>query len=318
MNQSANSIDQTQSDYERWMTSGPFHPKGIEPGAFVGPWRPVRVFGFEAFEHSSNAPRFERTHRDVRLDGSAHYYALFQLFGASVIVQHDQSVQIAEGDVALVDSTQPATCASNNGSARGLCVHLPRQPLVFQLGFEPQGGVCGRHGTVASRLLFHAVRDAASANGSPSSRADSYMQLALYDLLGALFAPSQPGPVPRHAAKLFARICGVIKDRCTDPDFSPYEAAAEAGISLRYLQTLFTKHGQTCSQYIYSLRLDNAARLLHRRMSLGTRQPLSDIAYACGFHDYTHFARKFRQRFGYSPGAHSGEQATMAIDPVPI
>jgi AraC-like DNA-binding protein len=32
-------------------------------------------------------------------------------------------------------------------------------------------------------------------------------------------------------------------------------------------------------------------------------QPLSDIAYACGFRDYTHFARRFRQRFGTTPGA---------------
>ena len=31
--------------------------------------------------------------------------------------------------------------------------------------------------------------------------------------------------------------------------------------------------------------------------------PISEIAYVCGFRDYTHFARKFRQRFGYSPGA---------------
>jgi AraC-like DNA-binding protein len=35
-------------------------------------------------------------------------------------------------------------------------------------------------------------------------------------------------------------------------------------------------------------------------------QPLSEIAYACGFRDYTHFARKFRHRFGHAPGAHSG------------
>jgi AraC-like DNA-binding protein len=40
-----------------------------------------------------------------------------------------------------------------------------------------------------------------------------------------------------------------------------------------------------------------------QKPSLGTGQPLSEIAYACGFRDYTHFARKFRQRFGYSPGA---------------
>ena len=54
-----------------------------------------------------------------------------------------------------------------------------------------------------------------------------------------------------------------------DPNFGPNEVAAEAGISLRYLQKLFTEHGSTCSEFIYSLRLDQAARLLHRRGSLG-------------------------------------------------
>jgi AraC family transcriptional activator of tynA and feaB len=37
---------------------------------------------------------------------------------------------------------------------------------------------------------------------------------------------------------------------------------------------------------------------------LDTRQPISQIAYASGFSDYTHFARQFRRRFGHSPGAH--------------
>jgi AraC family transcriptional regulator, positive regulator of tynA and feaB len=83
-----------------------------------------------------------------------------------------------------------------------------------------------------------------------------------------------------------------------DPDFGPREVAAVAGISLRYLQKLFTAHGSTCSEFIYSLRLDHAARLLHRRASLGTSQPLSEIAYACSFRDLRH-------RFGYSPGARS-------------
>jgi AraC family transcriptional regulator, positive regulator of tynA and feaB len=132
------------------------------------------------------------------------------------------------------------------------------------------------------------------------------------DLLGALFAPSDPSPVSRHADKLFARIRGVVKDGFADPDFGPREVAAVAGISLRYLQKLFTAHGSTCSELIYSLRLDHAARLLHRRASLGTSQPLSEIAYACGFRDYTHFARKFRQRFGHSPGAAARDAVALA------
>jgi AraC-like DNA-binding protein len=133
------------------------------------------------------------------------------------------------------------------------------------------------------------------------------MQLAVYDLVGALFAPSGPWLGSRHADKLFARIRSIIKGGFADPNFGPNEVAAEARISLRYLQKIFTERGSTCSELIYSLRLDHAARLVHRRASLRTMQPLSEIAYACGFRDYTHFARKFRNRFGYAPGAHLEE-----------
>jgi AraC-like DNA-binding protein len=86
------------------------------------------------------------------------------------------------------------------------------------------------------------------------------MQLAVYDLLGALLAPSDPAPLSLHSDRLFKRICDVIKDRFADPDFGPYEIAAEVGISLHYLQKLFTIRGATCSGLIQSLRLDQAAR----------------------------------------------------------
>jgi AraC-like DNA-binding protein len=58
--------------------------------------------------------------------------------------------------------------------------------------------------------------------------------------------------------------------------------------------------------------LNDAARLLDRRRLLDTKEPISAIAYACGFRDYTHFARKFRHRFGYPPGAHSAAQDRAA------
>src|SRR5262249_11518195 len=98
-------------------------------------------------------------------------------------------------------------------------------------------------GLAPARLLFDLVRDADKADGLATSAADSYMQLAIYDLIGALFAPSDPSPVSRHADRLFARIRDIIKDGFADPDFGPREVAAETGISLRYLQKLFTARG---------------------------------------------------------------------------
>jgi AraC family transcriptional activator of tynA and feaB len=112
---------------------------------------------------------------------------------------------------------------------------------------------------------------------------DSYMQLAIYDLIGALFAPSDPSHASRPGDRLFARIRGVVKDGFADPDFSPREVAAEAGISLRYLQKLFTARGLTCSEFIYSLRLDHAGHLLHRRATTTFRLHWINVEPISGF-----------------------------------
>jgi AraC family transcriptional regulator, positive regulator of tynA and feaB len=131
------------------------------------------------------------------------------------------------------------------------------------------------------------------------------------------------------------------KNGFADPDFDPRKVAAKVGISLQKqttsrrpsalvktalrlkskmgnqclaLQKLFTQRGLTSSEFIYSLRLDHAAHLLHRRALLGTSQSLSEIAYASGFSDYTHFARKFRLRFGHPPGAHSAGDAASTVE----
>jgi AraC family transcriptional regulator, positive regulator of tynA and feaB len=314
MHQSNDYLGTKQMDYETWRAMvRPLCGRhdlvvDADPSDFSGSLRSLSVCGLPAVEVYCNAHRFERTDRHVRLDDVDHYNAVFQVAGQSTICQNDQCAQLAVGDVALFDVSRPITCVSEK-SARRLCLELPRRSLISHLGFEPLGGVSGRSGTAAGRLLYDVVLDALKATEATCPRVDSYMQLAIYDLLGALFAPSDPSPASSHPTnKLFMRIHGLIKDRFADPDFGPAEAASAAGISLRYLQKLFTQRGSTCSEFIYSLRLKHAARLLDRRRLLSVREPISAIAYDCGFRDYTHFARKFRHRFGYAPGDYSNAQ----------
>ena len=303
-----------QMDYGAWSASvrslcGRHTLVHGDPKSFSAWLRTFSLCGFKAVDVCCGSHRFERSHPEVRMNDLDHYKAVFQLAGHSTIYQNDQCVRLAEGDVALVDTARPITCVSDDARVRLLSLHLPRRSLVSHLGFEPQGGDCRCSGeSPAGRLLYEVVLDALKQVGSACSPTDSYMQLAVYNLLGALFAPSDPPPSSPHAHKLFMRIRDLIKSRVADPDFGPPEAASEAGISLRYVQKLFTQRGFTCGEFIYSLRLKQAARLLDRRMLLNTREPISAIAYACGFRDYTHFARKFRHRFGYSPGAHSAAQ----------
>jgi AraC family transcriptional regulator, positive regulator of tynA and feaB len=60
----------------------------------------------------------------------------------------------------------------------------------------------------AGRLLFKLIRDAETEVAFSS--ADFYMQLAIYDLVGALFASSDPRLISCPTDKLFERIWGVI------------------------------------------------------------------------------------------------------------
>jgi AraC family transcriptional activator of tynA and feaB len=304
-------------DYEAWRayfcSEYASDPEVSEPSAFAGWMRPQSVFGFPAvatkiqcgaaaMDAGCNAHRLERTHRDVRLAGVDYYRAIFPVTGRSAVIQNARAVELAVGDVALVDMSRPATFSRDSG--QWLTLQLPRQALVSHLGVEPQGGLYARGGTLATRLLCHLIRDAIDDEASLSAPTGDYMRLAVYDLLGALFAPSDP--LPRHTDKLFARICSIVKDRFADPNFGPSEAAAEAGITLRHLQRMFTARGSTCRHFIQSVRLEHAARLLRRRASLGTSQFISEIAYACGYIDYNDFSRRFRCRFGYPPSAYPG------------
>jgi AraC-like DNA-binding protein len=273
------------------------------PKAFAGRVRRRNIFGLNASEIRNNKCRCERTQRDIRLDGLDHCFAVFQVAGRSTIIQDDQAVALGVGDVAFVNCARPVTYL-NDGHEQWITLQLPRQRLIRGVGFEPRAGLTGCSGTPASRLLFQLVLDAVNEEVSTPTSAGNYMQLAVFDLLGALLAPEDPAPRSLHSDRLFRRICFVVKDRFADPDFGPSKIAAEVGISLRYLQKLFTNRGCSCSGFIQSVRLDQAARSINRRASMKSGQSLSEIAYACGYRDYNNFARAFRQRFGHAPSVH--------------
>jgi AraC-like DNA-binding protein len=298
--------DEPRLDFETWRalfrsTCGRYTLERADPNAFAGWVRPLSVLGFSAVDVACNENRIDRTQRDIRLDGVDLYGAVFQVAGRSTVSHNNQTVQLAKGDVVLVDKARPVSYVADSKGAHWLCLQFPRRPLISHLGFEPQGGRYKRGGTPVGRLLYEIALNALRSDDAPFSPADSYMQLAVYDLVGALFVPdSWSGSRPTD--KLFARIHSIIRDRFADPDLGPHELATDAGISLRYIHKLFAERGSSCREFIYSLRLDHAAHLLNRRS--GKAQPLSEIAYGCGFRDYTHFARRFRHRFGHAPGAH--------------
>src|SRR6478672_7185678 len=175
----------------------------IDPNAFAGWMRRVSVYGvaaaalkiqcgLAAVDHGANTYRFERTRRDVRLADADFYCASFQVAGRSAVTQNEHTVQLAVGDIGLVDGARPSTRLSENG-AQWLSIYLPRQSLITHLGFEPQVCLYGCSRTHAARVVRQLVLDDVEDQESVTPASGLHMRLALYDLLGALFAPSDPG-----------------------------------------------------------------------------------------------------------------------------
>jgi AraC family transcriptional regulator, positive regulator of tynA and feaB len=301
-------------DYESFISSfhshcGRFNPKRVERENFIGLKKARALAGVTVIDIQCNAERVERTQRDIALDGLDHYYALVQITGETIFLQQDRVMKLQIGDVALLDAARPVAAFCGDQPGQWVAFHFPRRVLASHFGFEP-GAASALGGTLPGRLLLQVGCDMAGVAEPGVGAGDPYLRSMVYDLIGAMFAASDPHVVSGHSEKLYARLCRIIEGRYAELDLKPSDVAAEAGISVRYLQKLFTVRGSSFTHLVQSLRLDQAARLLDRREQLHAKQSLSEIAYACGFCDYTHFARRFRRRFGHVPGAHAEKKGS--------
>jgi AraC-like DNA-binding protein len=73
--------------------------------------------------------------------------------------------------------------------------------------------------------------------------------------------------------------------------------ASAANLSLSHFARAFKQsEGITPHDFLIGCRVRRASRLLAE-----TDEPLSSIAYSCGFADQSHFARQFREHVGVTP-----------------
>jgi len=88
------------------------------------------------------------------------------------------------------------------------------------------------------------------------------------------------------------------------------DCARQARLSTSYFSNAFkATFGMTVCQYIRRRRIERAQRLM-----LLSKEPLSQIAIACGFADQAHYCRVFRDVVGLSPNAWRRKNTNLAPD----
>jgi transcriptional regulator GlxA family with amidase domain len=88
----------------------------------------------------------------------------------------------------------------------------------------------------------------------------------------------------------------IIENNITDPEFDIDKLSLAVGVSRTQMyRKLSVLTDMTVREFIKSIRLKRAAQLLEQN-----KMNISEIAFAVGFKDLSHFRKCFRQEFGMS------------------
>lgn len=216
--------------------------------------------------------------------------------------QLGRQTRCAPGQFILEHSEEPYEFS--HGADNSMWVlKVPESALKARVGST--GRYCAQHFDTTGGMgqLFGDYLQLITRHCGPqqSAAALSLMGLQLIDLLATTLreAPSvlqSTHSVVRNAH--LARIEAYVRQHLCNPALSPESLAAQHGISLRYLHTLFKDREQSVAQWIRELRLQ-AAR--ERLATAGPGSSVAQIAYACGFTDQAQFSHAFKRRFDHSP-----------------
>jgi AraC-like DNA-binding protein len=185
-----------------------------------------------------------------------------------------------------------------HGPVRGLNIeYAPEWLATHQLSDSDLGTYCTLR---SARDRLSALRFLATAF-QVGARVDAELEMQAFELLAPLLSCKNIEPAaPRWMGKANEFLQASFRD-----SISLRDVAREARVHPVYLARVFRRmHGCSVSEYLRTLRLNEAARLVME----GT--PLAQAAYAAGFADQAHFSRCCSSIFGFSPkGLCSARQA---------
>ena len=109
---------------------------------------------------------------------------------------------------------------------------------------------------------------------------------------------------------LMERIMKCINENLSDPDFNVEKLSETVGISRAQLHRKLKEiTGISAGDFMRNLRLEQAARLIKER-----KINVTQVAYAVGFNNQTHFSTIFKKHFGMTPTEYSEQERVKESD----
>ncbi len=265
----------------------------------------------------SNVPLVRRTQSMICHDTRDSTLVQIQRAGRAVVRQEGREARLVPGDFVMYDTTRPYELHFEDQSHEVIVVRLPSSELqphvvnLHDLTATTVPGTCAA-GNLLLTMIETLQRDIDRLH--PSSA------IGVSEGITSIIAAglrSLPGANTQRSSQLcayhVARVKAYVMNNLRNPELSIAHIACAMGMSPDHLSRLFRGEPVPLSRWIWQQRLDACRRdLCDTRMA---RRSVSEIAFAWGFNDATHFSRSFREQFGLCPRdwrQQSGAQATSS------
>ncbi|MGW5269811.1 AraC family transcriptional regulator [Rhodococcus sp. NPDC003994] len=242
-----------------------------------------------------------RTPALIESDPSDDYILCLITRGTATIAQGDRTATLENGAFGLVDSSAPFIV---NGltAFEQVVLRLPRDQFAIRVAEQIADDAMGQ--SIAAdagigRLTSTFLVDLANHGDDLTTTSLAAVSSAVLDVVAAAVnhgVESHTLTELAHAEDL-REVQRVMMRYIADPERTIADAAAELGMSVRYVHKLFSTAGTTPRAWLYSRRFEKARTLL-----LQTDLSVAEVGFRLGFRDASHFSRAFSKHAGASPG----------------
>lgn len=306
--------DSLRSDFWREVTR-PFYETTPLPGSenpqLEGAIRSRQAVGLWFGSITFNAQRYNRDRRVIASSDLDQYLVAVVGGGGLSGDFAGASVTARSGDICVLDLAQPVQSDVTVGGMFSTLV--PRQALAKATGYANLHGLVLKAHLPMTNLLTTYLGGLSGFGNQPSDDEAVAVQEALVTILAAALRGEQPdgsGDLRPLSMALRQRALDFIDSNIDNPDLSPDYILRRFHVSRAHLYRAFAEDGGI-SNVIRDRRLDAAFVELTRTDVVA--RLVTEIAFALGFTNVSHFLRRFRARFGLTPGEARRERGARPL-----
>jgi AraC-like DNA-binding protein len=252
-------------------------------------------------EVSSQQQRVYRTRSRIARSHEDFFLIALGKHGVGGVAQDGRETVLRPGEFTIYDTTRPYELRFDDAFTQ-VILQVPRDMLLRRVpGTEVLTAISFGSDRPLQKLAHDFVyRLCQSADEIQpehavrlSEQAVDLVAMALSERLGTQALPST-----RRLA-LLHRLKAHVRTHLADPDLSISETATALGVSPRYINDLLSEEKTSFQRFVLTERLAQCQRDL--ASPILAHRHVTEIAFAWGFNDVSHFGRVFRERYGLSP-----------------